>query len=299
MTKRPLVTYIRVSTSQQSRSGLGIEAQRAALTQFAHAEGFDIVREFVEIETGKGADALDRRPQLAAALTSARKQRCAVAVAKLDRLSRDVHFISGLMAQRVPFLVAELGADVDPFILHLFAALAEKERALISSRTRAALGAAKVRGVKLGNPKLRQARKRALVAIRMGADKHAANVLPIIREIQRAGARTLREIAEALNARGVPTARGGQWHATSVRNVLGRGRSAVPPGGRAWRLAPRYILMIAPTRLTSPCAQRIFWCRKRMLTPSCLVGYWPQEPDLPVSPGGFYDASQSRREGRW
>jgi DNA invertase Pin-like site-specific DNA recombinase len=160
MSVRPLVTYIRVSTTRQGRSGLGIEAQRAALARFADAEGFEIVREFIEVETGKGADALDRRPQLAAALAEARKRRCAVAVAKLDRLSRDVHFISGLMAHRVPFLVAELGPDVDPFILHLFAALAEKERALISARTRAALQAAKERGVKLGGPRLRQARKR-------------------------------------------------------------------------------------------------------------------------------------------
>src|SRR5262245_32450683 len=113
------------------------------------------------------------------------------------------------MAQRVPFLVAELGSDVDPFILHLFAALAEKERAMISRRTRAALAAAKARGVKLGSPKLRRARKSALEAVRASAERHAANVLPIIREAQRAGARTLREIAAALNARGVSTARGG------------------------------------------------------------------------------------------
>jgi len=134
-----LINYIRVSTSQQGRSGLGIEAQRQALAHFAKSEGFTITREFVEVETGKGSDALDRRPQLKAALASARKLRCHVAVAKLDRLSRDVHFVSGLMAHKVPFLVAELGADVDPFVLHLFAALAEKERALISMRTRQAL----------------------------------------------------------------------------------------------------------------------------------------------------------------
>jgi DNA invertase Pin-like site-specific DNA recombinase len=192
------------------------------LERFSEAEGFQLARVFTEIETGKGADALERRPQLAAALAEARKQRCPVAVAKLDRLSRDVHFISGLMAQRVPFLVAELGSDVDPFILHLFAALAEKERAMISTRTRAALAAAKARGVKLGSPKLRHARKSALQAVRASAERHAANVLPIIREAQRAGARTLREIADALNARGVSTARGGRWHAQTVANVLAR-----------------------------------------------------------------------------
>src|SRR5258707_5430253 len=149
MADRAVITYIRVSTSQQGRSGLGIEAQRTALSHFAKAEGFEVVREFVEVETGKGADALDRRPQLKAALTSARKHRCHVAVSKLDRLSRDVHFISGLMAHKVPFWVAELGSDVDPFVLHLFAALAEKERALISTRTPQALAAAKARGVRV------------------------------------------------------------------------------------------------------------------------------------------------------
>jgi DNA invertase Pin-like site-specific DNA recombinase len=222
MQSKPLVTYIRVSTSGQGRSGLGIEAQRHALGQFAQAEGFEVAREFVEVETGKGSDALDRRPQLRAALAAARKLRCHVAVAKLDRLSRDVHFISRLMAHKVPFLVAELGPDVDPFVLHLFAALAEKERALISTRTRQALSAAKSRGVALGNPRLHMARKSAVDAVKAEADRYAANVLPIIREAQKAGARTLREIADALNARGIATARGGLWYAQSVANILER-----------------------------------------------------------------------------
>jgi DNA invertase Pin-like site-specific DNA recombinase len=222
LTARTLITYVRVSTSQQGRSGLGTEAQRGTLQHFAETEGFEIAREFVEVETGKGTDALDRRPQLKAALAAARKLKCHVAVAKLDRLSRDVHFISGLMAHKVPFLVAELGPDVDPFVLHLFAALAEKERALISTRTRQALSAAKARGVALGNPRLHVARKSAVNAVKAEADRYATNVLPIIREAQKAGARTLREIAEALNARGIATARGGQWYAQSVANILGR-----------------------------------------------------------------------------
>jgi DNA invertase Pin-like site-specific DNA recombinase len=152
---------MRVSSAKQGRSGLGMEAQREALARFATAEGFEIVRDFVEVETGKGADALERRPQLAAALAEARRRKCPVAVAKLDRLSRDVAFVSGLMAERVQFIVAELGADVDPFILHLFAALAEKERAMISTRTRDALSRAEARGVKLGGPKLAEARQAA------------------------------------------------------------------------------------------------------------------------------------------
>ena len=122
---------------------LGIEAQKQALERFAAAEGFELGRVCVEVETGKGSDAIDRRQQLAAAPQEARRQRCSIAVAKLDRLSRDVHFISGLMVHRVPFLVADLGPDVDPFILHLFAAPAQKERALISKRTTEALAAAR------------------------------------------------------------------------------------------------------------------------------------------------------------
>jgi DNA invertase Pin-like site-specific DNA recombinase len=217
-----IVAYYRVSTARQGRSGLGLEAQRDAVTRFAATEGFEVAHEFVEVETGKGSDALDRRPQLAAALAEARKRKCAIVVAKLDRLSRDVHFISGLMAERVQFIVAELGADVDPFILHLFAALAEKERVMIATRTRDALQRAKARGVKLGGPRLAQARKAAAAAVEANADRHAANILPIIREVQRAGARSLRAIAEALNARGVPTARGGRWQAMTVSNVLAR-----------------------------------------------------------------------------
>jgi DNA invertase Pin-like site-specific DNA recombinase len=125
---KPLVSYLRVSTREQGRSGLGIDAQREAIARFAEAEGFEIVAEHVEIETGKGSDALERRQQLVAALAAARRLKCSVVVSKLDRLSRDVHFVSGLMAHRVPFIVAELGADADPFMLHLFAALAQKER---------------------------------------------------------------------------------------------------------------------------------------------------------------------------
>jgi DNA invertase Pin-like site-specific DNA recombinase len=219
---KPIVAYVRVSTNQQGRSGLGVEAQREALSRFAQSEGLDLAAEFVEVETGKGSDALDRRPQLAAALARARALRCPVAVSKLDRLSRDVHFISGLMTHRVPFVVADLGPDVDPFVLHLFAALAEKERALISGRTKSALAAAKAKGVKLGNPRIEAARSRAVASLQAEADRAASNVLPFIAEIRRSGATTLRAIAEALNARGVPTPRGGRWHAMSVRNVLAR-----------------------------------------------------------------------------
>jgi DNA invertase Pin-like site-specific DNA recombinase len=220
---KPAIAYVRVSTTQQGRSGLGLEGQRAALARFAEAEGFDITAEHVEVETGKGSDALDRRPELRAALVAARKQKCPVLVAKLDRLSRDVHFVSGLMVHKVVFIVCELGADVDPFVLHLYAALAEKERALISQRTKVALKAAKDRGQVLGNPNLDAVRGLAAAATRVASARYAANVLPIVREIQASGVTSLRGIAAALTARGVATARGGQWNAMQVSNLLKRG----------------------------------------------------------------------------
>ena len=203
---RSIIAYCRVSTARQGRSGLGLDAQREAVARFAAAEGFEITREFVEVETGKGSDALQRRPELTAALAEARRRKCPIAVAKLDRLSRNVHFISGLMEHRVPFLVTELGPALDPFMLHIYAALAEKERRLISQRTKAALKAAKARGVRLGNPQLAEAQSVGAARVRAQADRFAAAVLPVIREAQSAGATSLRAIADVLNARGVRTA---------------------------------------------------------------------------------------------
>ena len=131
----PLVAYYRVSTQGQGRSGLGLAAQRAAVQAFAKTEGLEIAAEYTEVETGSGADALAKRPELRAALKAAKLHRASVAVAKLDRLSRDVAFIAGLMSQKVPFIVTALGKDVDPFTLHIYAALAEQERRMISQRT--------------------------------------------------------------------------------------------------------------------------------------------------------------------
>ena len=219
---KPIIGYIRVSTARQGKSGLGLEAQQASLIKFADAEGVEIVAKFVEVETGKGSDAMARRPQLAAALAEARRRRCPIVVAKLDRLSRDVHFISGLMAHKVPFVVTELGVDADPFMLHLYAALAEKERAMISQRTRDALKAAKARGVVLGNPHLADVRQNATASVKAAADRFAKNIAPVIREIQSTGIVSHRAIARALNARGVATARGGQWAAVQVGSILRR-----------------------------------------------------------------------------
>jgi DNA invertase Pin-like site-specific DNA recombinase len=223
------VAYYRVSTKQQQRSGLGIEAQRATVTRFAEAEHLTIVAEFVEIETGKGADALDRRPQLAAALAAARTAKCSVLVSKLDRLSRDVAFVSGLMAQRVPFIVAELGRDADPFMLHLYAALAEKERSLIAERTKAALASTRASGARLGNPtNLPVAGALGRTTQIAAADEFVSGLLPVVLAIRQTGAKTLEAMSQALNQRGIRTARGGKWRASSVANLFVRAQKLEP-----------------------------------------------------------------------
>jgi DNA invertase Pin-like site-specific DNA recombinase len=207
-----LVSYLRVSTAQQGKSGLGLEAQRAAVAKFAADNGMRIEQEFVEVETGKGSDALERRPQLAAALKAAKKAKCSVVVAKLDRLSRDVAFIAGLMAQRVPFVVAELGPNVDPFTLHIYAALAQQERRMISDRTRAGLAAAKARGVVLGNTAVAQANHEA-------AAERAEALRPVFVELAGMSAH---KMADALNSRNVATPTGALWSAKTVLRVRER-----------------------------------------------------------------------------
>jgi DNA invertase Pin-like site-specific DNA recombinase len=218
---QPAVAYVRVSRPRQGRSGLGLEAQRAAVEQFSQTYGYRVEDVFSEVETGKGADALDRRPQLAAAIRRARqlgnggsRKAAPVIVAKLDRLSRDVHFISGLMTQRVPFIVTELGPDVDPFMLHIHAAVAEKERSLIARRTREALAAAKARGVKLGDPEIGERRH-------LEANAYAETLREAVTPLARAGLAT-RTIATALNHRGLKPPRGGAWQATQIVRLLAR-----------------------------------------------------------------------------
>lgn len=222
---KQLVAYYRVSTGRQGKSGLGLEAQREAILRFAAAEGFQIATDFTEVETGKGNDALDRRPLLKAALAQAKKLKCPVVVAKLCRLSRDVAFISGLMAQRVPFVVAELGADADPFMLHIYAAFAEKERRVISERTKAALAARASRGLPMGNQtNLAAAQAAGGVSTKRAADLFTVNTRPIAVAIIRSTSRrlSLRAIAQILNDRCVATARGGSWTARTVKALLDR-----------------------------------------------------------------------------
>jgi DNA invertase Pin-like site-specific DNA recombinase len=209
----PMIAYYRVSTQQQGKSGLGLDAQRAAVQRFADAESFVIVDEFIEVETAKGSDALDQRPLLAAAMKAAKKLKTYVVVAKLDRLSRDVAFISGLMTRKVPFLVAALGRNVEPFMLHIYAAVAQEERRMISERTKVALASAKARGVKLGDSEI-GARNAAAAADR------DAELRPILEQMQ---GMTLREIAQALTGRNLPAPRGGTiWNAMTVMRAMRR-----------------------------------------------------------------------------
>jgi DNA invertase Pin-like site-specific DNA recombinase len=220
---KPCIEYIRVSTQKQGRSGLGMEAQREAIQRFCQAERFTVVASFVEVESAKG-DTLKRRPKLQAALKAARKikdddYRCApIVTAKLDRLSRDVHFISGLMTEHVPFICADLGRDTDPFLLHIYAAFAEKERRMIAQRTKEGLARAKARGVQLGGENEQSRRNKA------EAEARAQALRPILHEIvsDRDGM-SATAIAAELNRRKVETLRpGAQWHAQMVIRIRRR-----------------------------------------------------------------------------
>ncbi len=219
---RPCFAYLRVSTSEQGQRGNGLEAQQQAIATFARQEGFEVQEWVQEVETGKGTDALLRRPKLAYALKQAKRKKAPVLVSKLDRLSRDVAFVAGLMSEGVPFIVTELGSDVDPFILHLYAALSEKERRLISVRTREALQAMKRRKVRLGNPSkrsLRMASQRGVEVRQQAARTFAESMRPMIFGYQQQGF-SLRKIAEELNKKGVQTYRGsGEWTATQLSRI--------------------------------------------------------------------------------
>jgi DNA invertase Pin-like site-specific DNA recombinase len=209
-----IIAYFRVSTQKQGRSGLGLEAQRKAVTAYAAHQGLTIAEEFTEVETGKGADALERRPVFAQALQRAKKLKAPIVVAKLDRLSRDVAFIATLMAKKVEFVTAD-DPTKSPFMLHIKAAVAEEERRMIAQRTRDALAAAKERGVVLGNQAPQADANKAAAAAR------DAGLVDILTEI--GWEQPYRDIAEQLTERGVPTPRGGDtWNAMTVRNILKR-----------------------------------------------------------------------------
>ncbi len=217
-----IVSYLRVSTAKQGASGLGLEAQRSAVADFTAAGGHKLLTELVEVESGAKA----ARPQLAAALTSCRLHRATLVIAKLDRLARNVAFIANLMDGAVEFVACDM-PHANRLTLHLLAAIAEHEREMISQRTRAALQAAKARGVRLGNPNgakallegCRAAAAASVVVRRAKAAAHATAVAPALQGLMVRGFSHARMAGE-LNTRGVPSATGGRWYAEQVRRTL-------------------------------------------------------------------------------
>lgn len=211
------VAYYRVSTAEQGRSGLGIEAQKAALLAYLNGGKWSLVGQFIEVETGKN----DARPQLAAALAHCRLMGATLLIAKLDRLSRDVHFISGLMKADVPFVAVDM-PNAQPFELHIRASLAEEEARMISARTKAALAAAKARGKVLGGYRGGPVPDGALgiAAKQEKARAFAERVRPSVEALREEG-KSLRQIAADLTAQGIPTPRGGNvWTAATVQRVI-------------------------------------------------------------------------------
>lgn len=226
MAPAKFVSYVRVSTQRQGASGLGLDAQRKAVADYLNGRAGELVEEFTEVESGRRND----RPQLAAALVACRKHRATLLIAKLDRLARNVAFVANLMESGVEFVAVDMPM-ANRLTVHILAAVAEHERDAISARTKAALAAAKARGRHLGWS-IEERREEQLKASRRGADSgrsradaFAANVAPVVESIRASGISTLAGIADALNARGVRTARGGMWHPTTVRNVVRRSGS--------------------------------------------------------------------------
>lgn len=223
-----IISYLRVSTAKQGVSGLGLEAQRAAVAAFASAGGHSIVAEYLEVESGAKA----ARPQLAAALTSCRLHRATLVIAKLDRLARNVAFIANLMDGGVEFVACDM-PHANRLTLHLLAAIAEHEREMISQRTKAALQAAKARGVRLGNPNgaaalldgCRAAAERSAAVRQAKARQHAEAVGPLVAQLVSQSPHTNGTLARELNSVGVPSPSGGVWYAEEVR----RCRMRLPP----------------------------------------------------------------------
>lgn len=205
------IAYYRVSTAKQGQSGLGLEAQRQAVTTYLNGGRWTVLGEYVEVESGKRS----KRPQLAAAIAAAKKAKATLVVAKLDRLARNVHFLSGLMESGVEFLAVD-NPTANRLTVHILAAVAEDVGHSISERTKAALAAAKARGTVLGRNGANLAK-----ANKATADKFAADLKPIVSNMIAAGL-SRADIAAALNRRQIPTARGGRWHVTTVQNLVKR-----------------------------------------------------------------------------
>jgi DNA invertase Pin-like site-specific DNA recombinase len=221
MVKGRFISYLRVSTQRQGRSGLGLEAQRKAVTDYLNGGSWELVQEVIEVESGKNKD----RPKLAEALRLCRVYNATLLVAKLDRLARNVAFISALMESKVRFVAADL-PEANELTVHIMAAMAEYEAKAISARTKAALAAAKRKGTRLGGLRWnlasvsRQGRALALKVRQEKAGKRAADLLPVVEAIRSEGAASLRQIASVLNERGITTSRGGQWSAVQIQRLF-------------------------------------------------------------------------------
>jgi DNA invertase Pin-like site-specific DNA recombinase len=217
------VAYYRVSTAKQGASGLGLEAQRTAVTDYLNGGSWKLLSEHAEVESGKHAD----RPALAAALQDCKLRKATLVIAKLDRLSRDAHFLLGLEKSGIDFVAVDM-PNANRMTVGIMAVVADEERRMISARTKAALAAAKARGVKLGGKRANQvdidpALGRA--ARSQASDAFAQCVAPVVAELRQAG-KSLRQIVAVLNERGIQTMRGGAWTPTTVRNVLLRAEAA-------------------------------------------------------------------------
>lgn len=219
-----IVSYLRVSTHKQGASGLGLEAQRFAIDGYASQRGGTVIETFTEVESGK----VNARMELIKALHLAKVTGATLVIAKLDRLSRNAAFLLTLRDSGVRFVAADM-PDANDLTVGIMALVAQQEREAISKRTKEALAAAKVRGVRLGNPNGAAALRRAgqgntasVQVIRAHADDHARNLQPVITALAHQGVTSLGAVADALNKRGMLTPRGGHWHKSSVRNLFRR-----------------------------------------------------------------------------
>jgi DNA invertase Pin-like site-specific DNA recombinase len=231
------VSYLRVSTARQGQTGLGIEAQRKAVADFLNGGKWRVIQEFVEVESGKNND----RAELAKAMALCRLRNATLVIAKIDRLSRDAHFLLGLQKAGVRFVAADM-PEANEMVVGIMAVVAQAERKMISTRTKAALQAAKARGVKLGGLRHRadgSIVKLDLASIAAGratrtakSAARATDVAPIIADLKAYGAVSLRQIAAGLNERGIPTARGGSWSPVQVQRVVDRAGGSLRRVGR-------------------------------------------------------------------
>ena len=226
MSESRYVAYYRCSTDKQGKSGLGLEAQQFAVGEYLKSAQGRLAGEFTEVESGRRKN----RPELSAALELCRRSRATLVIAKLDRLARNVAFVSALLESRIKFVAVDM-PEADITFLQMAAVFGEWEARKISERTKAALAAAKIRGTVLGwaapdrAGDQRQASQRGVVALKTRAMLFAANTLPVVESIRRSGVTSLSGLADALNARGISTQRGARWYPTTVRNLLAHGKA--------------------------------------------------------------------------